>query len=193
MKAIADRYGIPSFEFTNISLPSTPPPGKYSSKGIPAEHRRAVTQDREAAAAPYLGGIAPALRWHFTDAGWNVLIFEHVSGRAAGYAPGSPDLVQVTAIMRDLSGIRPDPAPGLFRTGADRWASYVDHPEAISAFTGPFLTHADWTPDRARSSGRSRARPCRRQEGRPGLAPPGQESGHGHRSVARADLSLMIG
>jgi hypothetical protein len=88
--------------------------GKVFAKGIPASHRRAVTQDREAAAAPYLAGIAPALLWHFTDAGWNVLIFEHIDGQPADYRPGSPDLPQITQIMEALSAIRvgAPPPPG---------------------------------------------------------------------------------
>jgi hypothetical protein len=76
--------------------------GKVFAEGIPIGHRRAVTQDREAAVAPYLAGIAPALQWHFSDAGWNVLGFENVPGRAADYRPGSPDLDRLVQVMQRL-------------------------------------------------------------------------------------------
>lgn len=61
-------------------------------KGLPSGHRQAKTQAREAAAAPLMRGISPALLWYFDGAGRNVLAFEHIDGRAVDYSPGSPDL-----------------------------------------------------------------------------------------------------
>ncbi len=80
----------------------------------PSGHRLVITQAREAAAAPLVKGISPQLLWHFDEAGWNVLGFEHVHGRAADYSPGSPDIDLVTGLMRALAAIEipPVPAPG---------------------------------------------------------------------------------
>ncbi|MCW2934322.1 MAG: hypothetical protein JWM19_5284, partial [Actinomycetia bacterium] len=64
------------------------PDGRMFVKGLPSDHRLVITQAREAAAAPLVNGISPALLWHFDEAGWNVLGFEHIPGRAADYSPG---------------------------------------------------------------------------------------------------------
>ena len=47
--------------------------GKVFAKGLPSGHRRVITQAREAAVAPLVRDISPALLWHFDEAGWNVL------------------------------------------------------------------------------------------------------------------------
>src|SRR5687768_89887 len=38
------------------------------------------------------GSYSPAVRWHFEEAGWLVLGFEHCDGPHADLSPGSPDL-----------------------------------------------------------------------------------------------------
>jgi hypothetical protein len=87
------------------------PGGKVFVKGLPSGHRLVITQAREAAAAPLVKGISPELLWHFDEAGWNVLGFEHVHGRAADYSPGSPDINLVTGLMRALAAIEIPPRP----------------------------------------------------------------------------------
>ena len=62
--------------------------GKVFAKGMPSSHRRVITQAREAAVAPFVRDISPALLWHFDEAGWNVLGYEYAPGRHADYAPG---------------------------------------------------------------------------------------------------------
>jgi hypothetical protein len=47
--------------------------GRVFVKGLPSGHRKVITQDREAAVAPLVTAISPALLWHFDEAGWNVL------------------------------------------------------------------------------------------------------------------------
>ena len=44
--------------------------GKVFVKGLPADHPRVITQEREAAAAPLVSRISPALLWHFDEAGF---------------------------------------------------------------------------------------------------------------------------
>ena len=43
--------------------------GKVFVKGLPSTHRRVITQVREAAVAPLVRDISPALLWHFDEPG----------------------------------------------------------------------------------------------------------------------------
>ena len=123
------------------------PGGKVFVKGLPSGHRLVVTQAREAAAAPLAKGISPELLWHFDEAGWNVLGFEHVHGRAADYSPGSPDIDLVTGLMHALAAIEIPPGPGPWKPLETRLRTYVDTPADALAFAGRALTHTDWMPD----------------------------------------------
>ncbi len=120
--------------------------GEVFAKGMPSGCRRVITQTREAAVAPLVKDISPALLWHFDEAGWNVLGYEYAPGRHADYAPGSPDLDRLVQLMGALSEIKVS-GPGLFKRAEDRWKPYVDDPASASVFAGPVLTHSDWTPD----------------------------------------------
>jgi len=121
--------------------------GKVFAKGLPSAHRRVITQAREAAVAPLVSEISPALLWHFDEAGWNVLGYECVDGHHADYTPGSPDLDRPVQLMDALSEIKVPDDSGPFKRAEDRWKPYLDDPESASVFAGPVLTHSDWTPD----------------------------------------------
>ena len=121
--------------------------GRVFAKGMPAGHRRVITQAREAAVAPLVREISPALLWHFDVAGWNVLGYEYVDGRHGDYAPGSPDLDRMVRLMDVLSDIKVPHNSGPFKRAEDRWARYVDDSAAAMVFAGRVLTHSDWTPD----------------------------------------------
>lgn len=121
--------------------------GRVFVKGLPSAHRRVITQAREAAVAPLVKEISPALLWHFDEAGWNVLGYQYASGRHADYSPGSPDLDRLVQLMEALSAIKVADDPGPFKRAEDRWKSYLDDPETATVFAGPVLTHSDWTPD----------------------------------------------
>ena len=121
--------------------------GKVFVKGLPSDHRRVITQAREAAVAPLVSGISPALLWHITEARWNVLGYEYADGRHADYAPGSPDLDRLVELMDALCAIKVPDDPGPLKRAEDRWKPYLDDPETASVFAGPVLTHSDWTPD----------------------------------------------
>ena len=121
--------------------------GKVFVKGLPSDHRRVITQAREAAVAPLVSQISPALLWHFDEAGWNVLGYEYADGRHADYTPGSPDLDRLVELMDALSAIKVPDDPGPLKRTEDRWKPYLDDPETASLFAGPVLTHSDWTPD----------------------------------------------
>jgi hypothetical protein len=121
--------------------------GRVFAKGMPSDHRRVITQAREAAIAPFVSDISPALLWHFDEAGWNVLGYQYAPGRHADYTPGSPDLDRLVQLMNALNKIKVPDDHGPFKRADDRWKPYLDDPESASAFAGPVLTHSDWTPD----------------------------------------------
>jgi hypothetical protein len=64
-----------------------------------AGRAQSVSQRREAAVAPLVREISPALLCHFDEAGWNVLGYEYAPGRHADYSPGSPDLDRLVQLM----------------------------------------------------------------------------------------------
>jgi hypothetical protein len=121
--------------------------GQVFAKGLPSGHRRVITQAREAAVAPLVQHISPALLWHFDEAGWNVLGYDCVPGRHADYTPGSPDLDRLVQLMDALGAIKVPDDGGLFKRAEDRWKPYLDDPQAAAIFAGPVLAHSDWTPD----------------------------------------------
>lgn len=86
--------------------------GRVFAKGLPSGHRRVITQAREAAVAPLVRDISPALLWHFDEAGWNVLGYQYAPGRHADYTPGSPDLDRLVQLMNALSAINVPDDPG---------------------------------------------------------------------------------
>jgi len=120
--------------------------GRVFAKGMPSGHRRVISQAREAAVAPLVKEISPALLWHFDEAGWNVLGYAYADGRHADYTPGSPDLDCLVYLMSALTEIKVT-GSGPFMRADERWKPYLDDPESASVFAGPVLTHSDWTPD----------------------------------------------
>jgi hypothetical protein len=102
--------------------------GRVFVKGLPSGHRKVMTQDREAAVAPLVTAISPAMLWHFDDAGWNVLGYQYAPGRHADYSPGSPDLDEVVRLMTILNGIEVPADPGPLKRAEDRWQLYVEDP-----------------------------------------------------------------
>jgi hypothetical protein len=126
--------------------------GMTFAKGMPSNHRSVVAQVREAAVAPFVRHISPALLWHFDEGGWNVLGYEYIAGRHADYAPGSPDLDALINLMRTLSELKVT-NPGPLKRAEGRWRTYLDEPESAEFFSGGTLTHSDWTPDNVLLSG----------------------------------------
>ena len=121
--------------------------GTVFAKGMPSGHLRVIAQAREAAVAPLVGAISPALLWHFDEAGWNVLGYQYAPGRHADYSPGSADLDRLVRLMDTLGAIKVPSDAGLFKRAEDRWRTYLDEQETAAVFAGPVLTHSDWTPD----------------------------------------------
>lgn len=116
--------------------------GALFVKGLRLEHPRAWTQDREAAIAPHVAPLAPALFWHTQRDGWDLLGFEDLDGPHADYAPGSLHLAPVADAMQTLAGM---PLPDLpLRTMSDRLRAYAG--DDADLFTGDQLLHTDWNP-----------------------------------------------
>ncbi|WP_052398318.1 aminoglycoside phosphotransferase [Streptomyces sp. NRRL F-5123] len=115
--------------------------GSYFVKGLQESHKRAWTQAREAEINPHVAGLSSALRWHLTDCGWDLLIFEALDGHHADYSPGSPDLRAVAAL---LTSVARTPCPDLgLRPVSDRLKGYVSKPSDTSRFEGDALVHTD--------------------------------------------------
>jgi hypothetical protein len=130
--------------------------GRVFVKGLPSDHRLVITQAREAAAASLAKGISPELLWQFDEAGWNVLCFEHIEGRAADYSPGSPDVDLVTGLLEALAGVEIPAGPGPWKPIETRLKTYVEDPADALVFAGQALSHTDWMPDNVLiSSGRA--------------------------------------
>jgi len=113
-------------------------------KGMPSDHPRVRGQRREAAIASYLTGISPLLRWHLDVAGWDLLGFDYLPGRAADLSPGSHDLAAVACTLARLGEVEP-PDLSLPRI-EHRWSGLADD-TALALLTGGHLLHTDLNPN----------------------------------------------
>lgn len=119
---------------------------KIFVKGLPRSESRSSSQAREIAVAPLVREISPRLHWHFEEAGWIVLGYQHIEGRHADYSPGSPDPEALLPILTALGEIKVPTNSGPFKLAEDRWKTYVDDPEELEIFRGRTLQHTDWIP-----------------------------------------------
>ena len=120
--------------------------GKTFVKGLPRSESRSSSQGREIAVAPLVREISPHLRWHFEEAGWIVLGYQHVEGRHADYRPGSRDPDALLPLIKALGEIEVPAGSGPFKMAEDRWKTYVDDPRELEIFVGATLQHTDWIP-----------------------------------------------
>ncbi|MGW5939083.1 aminoglycoside phosphotransferase [Streptomyces celluloflavus] len=116
--------------------------GRVFVKGMRQDHAEAWTQRREADVGPHIVPLGPRLLWHVTAGGWDLLGFEHLTGRSADYGPASADLPLVVEAMTALGRIA-CPEVELADAG-QRWAAYLDDPADARLFTGTALLHTDW-------------------------------------------------
>ncbi|WP_313887927.1 hypothetical protein [Lentzea alba] len=86
-------------------------------KGVRGVSLRMRWLRNEITAGAIAAGIAPAVLFHADVDDWLLVGFEHLRGRTASLAPGSPDLRAVAAVMARLSTIT---APDL-RPLRERW------------------------------------------------------------------------
>jgi hypothetical protein len=109
-------------------------------KALPADHRWAWTQQREAEVAPYVAHLAPELIARVVRQGWDVLIFEALDGGPADYGPGSADLPAVSQLLIEL-GDTPCPEIEL-REASLRLRAYAEDSD-LHHFAGRALLHTD--------------------------------------------------
>jgi hypothetical protein len=83
--------------------------GTFFVKGLPAGHRQAWTQQREADLAAHVASVAPALVTHVVARGWDVLVFAAVEARHADYRPGSPDIAATATLLQQIATIGAPP------------------------------------------------------------------------------------
>ncbi|MEV0440962.1 aminoglycoside phosphotransferase [Streptomyces spectabilis] len=112
-------------------------------KGVPLDHPLKRAQQREAAVASYLPAGSPRLLWHVQTAGWDLIGYEHLVGRHADYAPGSPDLPLVARALVELQSA---PCPDIeLKRAEDRWSGYAG-PAGVEQLVGDTLLHTDLAP-----------------------------------------------
>ncbi|MDX3752679.1 aminoglycoside phosphotransferase [Streptomyces sp. AK08-02] len=135
---------MPSGFNSAISARLTTEHGEVYVKGLPADHPRAWTQQREAAVGPYVSGISPRVRWHLRAGGWDLVAFDALDGRHADYAPGSEDLPLVAATLERLSGLRAPDGVELKEAG-HRLREHAPDADLVY-FSGDALCHTDPNP-----------------------------------------------
>jgi len=107
----------------------------------------------EAAVNPYVRPRAPELLWQVQADGWLVMGYEHVDGRHADYAPGSPDLEAVAEAVHGLSVIS---CPEVVMLRVEQ--RYASQDEDASALAGPALLHCNINPENVLIAADGRAR-----------------------------------
>lgn len=127
--------------------------GAVFLKGMPSDHNKISGFRREAAIGPFVKGISPVLLWDFDEGGWTVLGFEYVQGRAASFAPGSPDLELIPGLMRAVASVEVPGGHGPVKYAEDRWKDHVADPGDVRFLAGTTLSHTDWMPGNVLISG----------------------------------------
>jgi hypothetical protein len=114
--------------------------GRFFIKALPTDHRWAWTQAAEADVAPYVRAIAPALITRCVADGWDVLIFEALTGHTADYSPGSGDLQLVVDLLTRLGEL---PCPDITLREAPLRLQHYAAPGELHHFAGRSLLHTD--------------------------------------------------
>lgn len=96
----------------------------------------------EAAINPHVTEFAPRLRWQAEAGGWLALGFDHVEGRHADFAPGSPDLA---ILAKTVHALQATPCPNAVKMRVERrWQTVV---EDATPMAGDALLHTDLNED----------------------------------------------
>jgi hypothetical protein len=113
------------------------PTGPVFVKAVREDHEMAWMLGNEARLGRHLPDVAPSLLWHLTTEAWIVNGYEHVDGRHADLAPGSPDLPLIANVLNDLADTAGD-WPVL--PVEDRWTRHTKTPGLLA---GTALVHTD--------------------------------------------------
>ncbi|NEA29674.1 phosphotransferase [Actinomadura bangladeshensis] len=97
---------------------------------------------REACVNPVVSEFAPRLRWQAEAGEWLALGFDHIQGRPADFAPGSPDLEM---LAKTIHAIQNAACPHTLRLLSERrWQRYADD---VTPLAGSTLLHTDLNED----------------------------------------------
>ncbi|XVQ10405.1 hypothetical protein ACQP1W_49185 [Spirillospora sp. CA-255316] len=97
---------------------------------------------REAAVNPFVTEFAPRLHWTVEAGEWLALGFEHVTGRAADFTPGSADL---EILAKTVHALQTTPCPDVVRMAVERrWTSVGGD---VTPLAGDALLHTDLNED----------------------------------------------
>ncbi|MFD0688816.1 phosphotransferase [Actinomadura fibrosa] len=152
-KGIAERIGLvrsvqAASGGSNAAFAATVT-GTAGPAFVKAARRTAPDQDgpqvralrREVLINPCVPEFAPRLLWTVEAGEWLAVGYEHIDGRHADYAPGSPDLETLTKTVRQLQGT---PCPDTVAMRVERrWEHLVAD---ASAMAGDALLHTDLNP-----------------------------------------------
>jgi hypothetical protein len=116
--------------------------GRVFVKGLRTSHPAALAQECEVSVNPFVLPFGPRLLWRVETDGWDVLGFEHLDGRSAGFHTGSRDLPLVAEVMTELHKFSGGQAP--VARAEQRWAPHLDDPGAARWLHGDTLLHTDW-------------------------------------------------
>lgn len=90
---------------------------------------------------PHLHGLAPVLAGRLEVDGWDILLFEVLTGHPADYSPGSPDLPAVVALLDAIAATALPPVE--LRDAGERLRTYVSDPADLEYFVGNTLLQTD--------------------------------------------------
>ncbi|ASO18688.1 hypothetical protein FHR81_000950 [Actinoalloteichus hoggarensis] len=123
--------------------------GRFFVKGVRhATHAGIAAHRREAAVAPHVARVAPALRWRLPEvAGWDVLGFDAVDARHADYRPGSTDLPAVVELLQTVGEIPCPPQEVTITDAVRRWGPYLPEGAEPAQLVGDALLHTDYNPE----------------------------------------------
>ncbi|GAA2628474.1 phosphotransferase [Actinomadura fulvescens] len=139
---------VPAAEGNHANIASTVHGGR-GSVFVKAARKQAADQDGaevrslrwENAINPHVSEFAPRLLDSAEAGGWFAIIFEHVDGRRADFAPDSPDL---EVLAKTVDALQSTAAPDALKKYVQRrWESVVDD---VTPMAGDQLLHADLNP-----------------------------------------------
>lgn len=136
-KATTSNVGANSRIASKLHVPT----GCVFLKGLPSDHRNVHRQYAEAHMSPHVQEISPRVLHHVDTGEWNLLIFEYFPGRHADLRPRSPDLGQLTRLLRKLVNIAASSVPVALPI-EKRWAR-LGHGMDLNLLAGDTLIHTD--------------------------------------------------
>ncbi|MGW2223841.1 phosphotransferase [Streptomyces formicae] len=141
---VASAVPVPDGITCRMAAVLSTPSGRVFVKGVPAgDAAGCAGQAWEVAINACVIGVGPALRWHVTAGGWDLLGFDCVDGRHADLSPGSADLPKVAELLAHEAVEAP---PGLGVPPLADGFTAVLGPQERELLQGDALLHTDTNP-----------------------------------------------